>query len=90
MIDGGDISALTADTEYNMKFRSESMKNVIKSIARKFDVTISVTDKNLNNCHVSADFTDSSLESTLTILTEMLDINYTIKGSHVQLSGKGC
>jgi len=35
VIDGGDISALTADTEYNMKFRSESMKNVIKSIARR-------------------------------------------------------
>ncbi len=87
---GSEVLAITENTEYNMNFRSASMEKVLESIAKKFDVTINVKNKNLNKCHLSADFTDNSLENTLTILTDLLDVTYTIQGNHVELSGIGC
>lgn len=85
-----EITGLTENTQYSMKFTRAKMDQVISSIARKFDVIITVTDKELNNCHISADFTDNSLENTLTILSDMLNITYTINGKNIKLSGKGC
>jgi len=85
-----DVSALTENTEYDMNFRKDSMEKIIECIARKFDVTITIKDKSLNKCRISADFTDKSLENTLAILTDLLDVTYIIKGDHVELSGKGC
>lgn len=85
-----EVQAIVADSEYNMKFQGASMDKVIESISKKFDVTIVVANQNLNKCHVSADFTDHSLEGTLSILTDLLDVNYRITGKQVQLSGKGC
>lgn len=84
------IAELTENTEYNMQFTNATMEEVIESLARKFDVTITVKDKSLNNCHVTANFTDDALEHSLEILSEVLHISYSIKGKHISLSGKGC
>ncbi|MBL7858164.1 MAG: FecR family protein [Cyclobacteriaceae bacterium] len=85
-----DVQTSIANSEYNMKFQGATMDKVIESISKKFDVTIVVVNQNLNKCHVSADFTDHSLEGTLSILTDLLDVSYRIAGKQVQLSGKGC
>jgi ferric-dicitrate binding protein FerR (iron transport regulator) len=85
-----EISAIAANTEYNMKFQGDTMENVVRSIAKKFNVTIEITNENLNKCHVSADFTDHSLEDTLSILADLLDVSYRITGKKVELSGAGC
>lgn len=85
-----DVQEIVGNSEYNMKFQAASMDKVIESISKKFDVTIIVGNQNLNKCHVSADFTDHSLEGTLSILTDLLNVSYSITGKQVQLSGKGC
>lgn len=85
-----EIVGLTKNTEYDMKFTRKPMREVIESIARKFDVVITVTDEELNSCHISADFTDTSLENTFRILSDILNISYTVKGNNITVTGKGC
>lgn len=85
-----DLKSVTANSEYNMKFQGATMETVIASIAKKFNVTVVVKNENLNKCHVSADFTDHSLEGTLSILSDLLEMSYRITGKQVELSGKGC
>lgn len=85
-----DIAFVIDNSEYNMQFQGATMNEVIASISKKFDVTVVVKNENLNMCHVSADFTDHSLEDTLSILTDLLDMSYRISGKQVELSGKGC
>ncbi|MGC3947965.1 MAG: FecR domain-containing protein [Chryseolinea sp.] len=85
-----DIENIVANTEYNMKFKATSMADVIQSIEAKFNVEMEVTNKALLGCHISADFTDQSLEKTLSILTDLLDVSYNISGTRIQLSGPGC
>lgn len=89
-LQGSEVTEITSDTEYNMLFENTTMDNVIERIEKKFDVKIKVTEKQLLACHVKVDLTDSSLENTLTTLTHVLDVTYTIDKKKVVLSGKGC
>jgi ferric-dicitrate binding protein FerR (iron transport regulator) len=77
-------------TEYIMDFEDSRMKEVIRRIEQKFDVTISVQDEKLNNCMITADFSDQSLESTLSMISQVLGFEYDINGRSVALAGKGC
>ena len=90
IITGTELTAIIKNTEYDMAFRSASMERVIECIAKKFDVTVTVSNENLRRCHISADLTDKSLESTLELLSDLIDVTYTINGQHVDLSGNGC
>lgn len=85
-----ELSAITVNTEYNMQFSNTPMGIVIDRIEKKFDVDVSLDNTDLTKCRITADFTDNSLESTLTMLTDLLDVSYRIDGSKVELSGRGC
>jgi transmembrane sensor len=83
-------SSITVNTEYNMSFNSMAMDRVIERLEKKFDIKVTVTHKQLKKCRVTADFTDTSLEDSLIMLTDLLDVSYRIGGKHIELSGKGC
>jgi hypothetical protein len=89
-IDQAELSVSSDNEEYNLKFQGTTMDKVIASISRKFDVSIIVKQEQLNKCHISADFTDHSLKDTLSILVDLLDVSYQIRGKQVELSGPGC
>ena len=89
-LDVDELPAITANTEYNMQFSNTTMDMVIERIEKKFDVKVDAANDNLNKCRITSDFTDNSLESTLIMLTDLLDVTYRIDGKKVELSGKGC
>lgn len=77
-------------TEYVMNFEDSRMREVIQRIEQKFNVRISLSDANLNNCMITADFSDQSLESTLSMISQALNFTYSSNGKSVMLTGKGC
>lgn len=77
-------------TEYNMRFNDATVEQLVARLEKKFDIHITVTNDTVNRCHITADFTDHSLDKTLTMLTEVLDITYTINGTTVIIQGTGC
>ena len=89
-LDAAELPAITAHTEYNMEFSNTTMDRVIERIEKKFNVKVDVANENINRCRITSDFTDNSLESTLSMLTDLLDVTYRIDGKKVELSGKGC
>ncbi len=89
-MDKKEVPAIVADTEYNMLFTNGTLEEVMKSISKKFDVAIELTDTRAGKCRITADFTDHSLESTLKMITEVLDVTYTRNGSDIKISGTGC
>lgn len=89
-IDRNQVAAIIAPTEYNMEFHNTAMEDVLSRIETKFDVTIEVTDAEVKKCRITADFTDNSLTSTMDMLTELLEISYSIEGNDVNIFGKGC
>jgi ferric-dicitrate binding protein FerR (iron transport regulator) len=89
-MDKKEVPAIIADTEYNMLFTNATLEEVIKSISKKFDVAIELRDKQAGKCRITADFTDHSLESTLKMITEVLDVGYSRNGSDIKIDGTGC
>ena len=77
-------------TEYSMRFQATQMKEIIRRIEGKFDVRISLSNARLNNCNITADFTDQSLDRTLSMIAQTLEIEYEISQNQVTLKGVGC
>lgn len=78
-------------TEYDMHFKDTRMENVIIRIEKKFNVAVSMKNERLKNCMITADFTDQSLEQTLSMISQVLDLQYEVKDDNqVILSGGGC
>jgi len=87
---GSEVSLITDDTEYNMQFANAPMDQIAERIGRKFNVKISIAIPRAGQCRITADFTDHSLESTLQMITEVLDVAYTRNGNAVTINGSGC
>jgi len=85
-----EIASITENTDYNMQFTNNRMNDVIKRIESKFNVSVKLSDKNIRNCQITADFTDQSLEKSLQLITEVLDVTYSIKDNTVTITGTGC
>lgn len=84
-----DVPEYVHTTEYNMQFRDATVEELATRIENKFDVKLTL-DATIMRCHVTADFTDHSLDKTLTMLAEVLDITYTVNGTAVAIHGNGC
>lgn len=85
-----DEHTATMETNYNMRFEDATLADAIEALQDKFDVQINLANAASGRCHLSADLTDRSLESSLQILVEVLDIQYTQNNSLITISGNGC
>lgn len=79
-----------AGTQYSMRFSATRMKEIVRRIEGKFDVRVFLSDEKLNNCTITADFTDQSLDRTLNMISQTLGIEYKIEDNQVTLKGTGC
>jgi ferric-dicitrate binding protein FerR (iron transport regulator) len=85
-----DIGLITANIEYEMQFKNTTMAEVVRKIQNKFEVMIKVEDSRLMKCRITADFTDQSLEATLRMISELIEIKYEIAGKNISIKGNGC
>jgi len=85
-----DLSVVTAHTEYNMRFDNTTMDEVADKIGKKFNVEVRINNKQAGKCRITANFTDHSLENTLQLITEVLDVSFSQHGSTITVSGNGC
>jgi transmembrane sensor len=76
-------------TEYSMLFENITLTEIAKRIEGKFNVRMTLEGP-LNNCMITADFTDQSLSNTLDIMAEAVNATYTIENDAVVLKGHGC
>jgi ferric-dicitrate binding protein FerR (iron transport regulator) len=84
------IELVVANTQYDMHFEDTRMDEIVKRVEGKFEVRIELTNDDVLNCMISADFTDQSLPVTLTMISEALGVDYTIEGKDVTIRGAGC
>ncbi|HEY9047900.1 MAG TPA: FecR family protein [Ohtaekwangia sp.] len=86
----GEITSITNDTDYLMKFADAPLSEVLNSIERKFDVTIKKSSNAAVNCKITADLTDQSLERSLETIEEILNVKFEQNGQVITVTGAGC
>jgi ferric-dicitrate binding protein FerR (iron transport regulator) len=84
------VAAVIENTEYDMEFANVPMEEVFRKIERKFDVRVRFANPGIGSCRITADLTDQSLESTLQMVTEVLNVKYQRRGKEVVFTGDGC
>ena len=89
-MEDAEEKTLIAETEYDMSFENSTMEEVIARLEKKFNIKSVIKDKRMLGCHITADFTDHSLDDTLLMLSELIDITYQVGDKSVTLSGSGC
>lgn len=90
MLNQADMTAMTASTTYNMTFNSATLGQVAERLGEKFDVSIELENKDADRCHITINLTGRSLEESLQMLTEVLNIGYERAGDVITITGTGC
>jgi ferric-dicitrate binding protein FerR (iron transport regulator) len=85
-----EITSITVNTDYNMQFTNTGMGEVVDRLESKFNVSIKLSDKRIRNCKITMDFTDQSLTKSLQLITEVLDVTYSVQDKTVTITGTGC
>ena len=74
----------------DMKFDNASVGNVLQTLNEKFKVRIHVTNTNILNCMIRADFNEQNLPDILEMLSKSINATYKYEGNIFYLDGEGC
>lgn len=66
-------------------FDNKLLRDVLPTLNKKFEVSISATDNSLLNYSLTADFTNQSLPAILEMLEKSMDLKYEINGDQIIL-----
>src|SRR5690606_10649147 len=74
----------------DMSFDNASVGSVLQTLNEKFRVRIKVTNSNILNCMIRADFNDQNLPDILEMLSKSINATYKYEGTVFYLEGEGC
>jgi transmembrane sensor len=84
------VSEITEDTEYMMSFKGATLQEVLARLEKKFEVKFKLGSTLSASCRVTIDITDHSLDKSLEILSDILDLTWKKNGKTILVSGNGC
>lgn len=74
----------------DLKFDNAPVGSVLQTLNEKFKVRIHVTDTDILNCMIRADFNEQNLPDILEMLSKSINATYKYEGSIFYLEGEGC
>lgn len=82
------LQSITKDTEYDMAFNDAPMQSVVQRIEKKFEVIIQLQQTTINDNLITADLTDQSLQHTMDMISQALNLDFEINGKIILLTQK--
>ena len=80
----------TAWREGRLIFEDQPLSEIISALERWYNVTIRLEDTSSLDCHFSAKVDNKSLEEVLDLLKSSENIDYTVNGNEIVITGKLC
>ncbi|SRR5258706_6220669 len=75
---------------HTFTFEDTSLKQVTDNLSNSFGVSFVFENEKLKDCRLTSSYNNKSLTFILDIITETLNLKYTVKENTVYLSGDGC
>ncbi len=75
---------------HTFTFEDTSLKQVTDNLSNSFGVSFVFENEKLKDCRLTSSYNNKSLTFILYIITETLNLKYTVKENTVYLSGDGC
>lgn len=73
-----------------IEYDNVPVERVLRTLEKKFNITIQVKNTNLNNCLIRADFTNQNLADILEMLSSSIEATYELNDNIIYLDGAGC
>jgi ferric-dicitrate binding protein FerR (iron transport regulator) len=73
-----------------LTFNNTSMKEVVSTLEKYFNVPIEVTDSRLLECRFTGNYNDPSLQEIIDVLVVSVDLTYSHKNGQYVFFGPGC
>ncbi|GAB2530719.1 FecR family protein [Spirosoma aerophilum] len=74
----------------SFEFDDVPLRRVIEQLADAYGLTIKLENENQNECPLTADLSDLSLYAQLDMICAATKSSYTVQGTTILISGKGC
>lgn len=71
-------------------FDKTNLSDVVASLREGYQADIRLSSRHLANCRLTARFEKESLEATLTVIAETLNLKVVRRGNSILLDGSGC
>jgi transmembrane sensor len=71
-------------------FNDLPLPEVVELLEAAFDVKIEVDGRGLQNCRLTAEFENKSLQYMVEIISATVNSSYSITGNNIKIYGKGC
>lgn len=71
-------------------FDDQALKEVFAAIEHYFEVRISISDPNINNCHFTGEFNNPSIKDVMDVICKTMQFSYEQKQGNIIVKGKGC
>jgi transmembrane sensor len=85
-----EVSSITSGTEYSLMFNNVSLSDITDRLEKKFNTHIAIENPRAGACSITIDLTDKSLERSLEMITEILDVEIRREGDSITVVGQGC
>jgi ferric-dicitrate binding protein FerR (iron transport regulator) len=89
-LDAREVASIASGTEYRLQFNNVSLVDIARQLEKKFDTKISIESSRAGSCSATVDLTDQSLQHSLEMITEILDVEFRREGQVIIISGQGC
>ncbi len=77
-------------TTNTLNFENSTLKEVVFSLNRHYNANITIENEALNNCRITAQYKDKTLESVISIIEATLGIQASSSGKLIVLKGSDC
>ncbi len=71
-------------------FNNTLFSEVAKALEHYYNVKISVSSANINNCHFTGEFKNASFQNVMETICKTLQLVYEQDGNKVKIKGEGC
>lgn len=71
-------------------FDDTPLRDAIEGIEKAYPITIRLSSKNIENCHVTATFDNDSVDKIVNLVADILNLTVTKNGETFTLEGQGC
>lgn len=85
-----ELSSLKAATGYDMEFANAPAKHVFEQLQQKFNVSFEFSQSDVQQCRLTIDLTDKSLNDSMRLIAEILNFTFSIEADMVRVTGGGC
>lgn len=76
--------------QHSFVYENELLVTILNDIEKAYGIEIVLESETIGNCQITGDLEGDSLYEKLDIISQILGIDYQIKGTTILVSGKGC